>query len=269
LLDSEDPGLAVLSAASLRIDEDLGTGRTDLEGALGWTRAASWWLISLGILAVVYVLYPHSRVVELLAVLDLAVGGMCFAATAFWILRLHRRSQHRAEDWEASFLPLLYRVKFEMLPYSGTDRLHDAWERYKSVYRDLSWADTKSAPGKRRRPLLKAMLKFHGEVTGAKAPHSFDVYCSIGSERGFFARRFDQSVPVSKSQLEVLKADVEDVRKRFGERKCIVAALSPADFEPGAVEYALSEEGRVDGKFPLDLIQEAGTGFTVVSAASA
>ena len=268
MAESEVSGVGALSAAALQLNRELGNARTEIESAMGWTRAASVWLVSVGALTLLYFLYPSIRILSLLVLLDLVVGGACFVATAFWILRLYRASQRRVEAWEVTFLPLLYRVKFELLPYSGADRLHDAWDRYKSVYRDLSWADPRSDNGAREKPLRKTVLRFETEVPGSDGTHPFGIYCSVGTERGFFARRYEQSVPVSRSQLEVLKSDVEDARKKFGERKCVVAALSPADFEPEAIEFALSPEGYVEGRFPLDLIHEATTGFTVVSVGS-
>lgn len=269
---AEAMGPASLPAASLQIHEELWHVREDLRGVLEWATLASIWLISLGGLALAYVFTPRGSYVggfvDVAGLLDLVLGGFAFVGTSVWVLLRSRRTDRNVEDWVEGMLPFLYQVKFELLPYAGPDREHDIWARFKSIYRDLAEADSPSLDARFARRLGTRALRFHEEVKGRKARHTFDLYASVGQERGLFVRRFAQAAPVTRAQLENLKSEVEDRVKRSAQDSCVVAAVAVGGFEPGAVTYAQSDEGCIMGDFPMDLIQETETGYRIVSVES-
>jgi hypothetical protein len=112
-------------------------------------------------------------------------------------------------------------------------------------------------------------VKFNDEAKGTKKRrYQFSVYSYVGDSWGLFVRRYDQPEPVSKSQLQTLKAEVEDRRKRASETNCVIGAFSKNGFQPDAIEFTESDEGRVEKEFPIDLIQETDTGYAVVWVSS-
>jgi hypothetical protein len=265
------PEPAVLSsdafpAASLQMHEAIWHARKDIEEVLGWAKWASIWLLSLGALAVAYVFFRTYTIwIEVGGLADLFIGGAVFVITAVGVLRSSWKAEKLVQDWEDSVLPFLYSVKFELLPYSGPDREHDIWERYQSIYRNLSKADPKSLTTAWARFFSNSTLKFNDTVKGTKKRlYPFNLYCSIGDTWGLFVRRFEQATPVSKAQIETLKAELEDRRKRFGQSNWVIGVFSSSGFQPEAVEYAQSDEGWIKGDFPLDLIQETATGYRVI-----
>jgi hypothetical protein len=269
---AEEPhsGLDALPAASLQMHEAFWHARRDIERVLDWAKWTSAWLISLGILAVAYVFLWYRTIwIEVAGLADLLIGGAIFVATAFGVLWSSRKATRVVEEWREAVLPFLYTVKFELLPYSGPDREHDIWNRYRSIYKDFTRADPESLRTAWARFWTNSTLKFKEEVKGTKKRrHVFSVYCYVGDSWGLFVRRFDQADPVSKGQLESFKSEIEDRRKRSSETTIVVGAFSKAGFQPEAIEYAQSDEGAINKSFPIDLIQETDTGYSVVWVSS-
>jgi hypothetical protein len=263
--DPPEPGLDSLPAASLQIQDAIWHARRDIEGVLGWAKWASLWLISLGALAVAYAFFRNVTIwIEVAGLADLLIGGVIFVATAFGVFYSSWKAQRLVQDWEDSMLPFLYTVKFELLPYAGPDREHDIWQRYMSIYRDLTRADPSWKTSAWRRFWTNSTLKFNEEVKGTKkSRHRFSVYCYVGDAWGLFVRRFEQPAAVTKAQLEELKREIEDRRKRTSETHCIIGAFASAGFSPDAVEFAKSDEGLINKEYPIDLIRETETGYAV------
>lgn len=254
-----------LPAASLQIHDAIWHARKDIERVLGWAKWASLWLISLGALAVAYVFFRYLTIwIEVVGLADLLIGGAIFVATAFGVFYSSWKAQRLVQDWEDSMLPFLYAVKFELLPYAGPDREHDIWQRYMSIYRDFTRADPAWKSSAWRRFWTNSTLKFNEELKGTKkSRHRFSVYCYVGDTWGLFVRRLEQSTPVSKSQLEELKREVEDRRKRSSETHCIAGAFTTSGFAPEAIAFAQSEDGLINHEYPIDLIRETETGYAV------
>jgi hypothetical protein len=244
--------------------------RRDLDRVLNWAKWASAWLISLGVLAVAYVFLWYRTIwVEVAGLADLLIGGVIFVATAFGVLWSSRKASRVLDEWREAVLPFLYTVKFELLPYSGPDREHDIWNRYRSIFKDFNRADPESRLTAWARFWNVSTLKFNEEVKGTrKQRHRFSVYCYVGDSWGLFVRRFDQLDPVSRAQLESYKKEIEDRRKRSSETTIVVGAFSKTGFQPEAVEYAQSEAGEVGKEYPIDLIRETETGYSVVWVSS-
>ena len=244
--------------------------RRDLERVLDWAKWAAAWLISLGGLAMAYVFLRTWTIwVEVVGLADLLIGGFIFVATAFGVLWSSRKAGKVVEDWQEIVLPFLYTVKFELLPYSGPDREHDIWERYKSIYKDFSRADPEYLRNPWNRFWTNGAVKFNDEAKGTKKRrYRFSVYSYVGDSWGLFVRRYDQPEPVSKAQLLTLKVEVEDRRKHASETNCVIGAFSTHGFRLDAIEFTQSDEGRVAKDFTIDLIQETDTGYAVVWVSS-
>lgn len=259
-----------MPAASLQMHEAFWNARRDLELVLEWAKWAAVWLISLGGFAVAYVFLIRWRIwVGLAGLGDLLIGGAIFVATAFGVLWSSRKAGKVVEEWRETVLPFLYTVKFELFPYAGPDREHDIWRRYESIYKDFTRADPETPRTTWARFWSNSALRFNDEVKGTKKTHHrFSIYSYVGDSWGLFVRRFDQPDPISKSQLEQFKNEVEDRRKRASERTCVIGAFSKSGFQPDAIDYAQSEAGEIEKEFPIDLIRETDTGYSVVWVSS-
>lgn len=262
--ESAASGLPALPAASLDVHDRIWHSRDDLKRVLSWGIWTSVWLLSLGGLAVAFLWFHAYLTYQATALLDLIVGGVFFVTWSVRTLWISVRARRRLLDWEDAILPFLYRVKFELLPYVGTDRARDIWERYKSVYQDLSEIESKSLAARINLRLGRSELKFGSVIKGKKEKHTFDIYGATFGQRTLFVRRFDQETQVTQDQLERFKGEVEDRLKRVEEHICVVGAFSRAGFGPDAISYVEDEKNRVDESYPIDLIRETDTGYAVV-----
>lgn len=261
--------MAALPAASMEVHENLWHATEDISEILSWAQWISVWLFTVGILGV-FSIYSH--IAYIILVIDLILGGFLAIISAAFNFAKARKSQKILEDWDSEMLPFLYSVKFELLPSEKGESERDIWNRYKSVFRDLQNAEPKTRLDRWLQSdsgtlgmFATSQLKFNGEVKGRRGPHKFHIYARTPVGRLLFVKRFTHSEPVSRSELEQLKGDVEDVLKRVGSEYLIVGAFASGGFAQEAVEYSSSEEARIEEETPMDLIQELPSGFRVIS----
>jgi len=256
--------LNALPAGSLDIHDRIWHARDDLERVLVWGIWTSIWLLSLGALAVAYIWFRSQPVYELIALLDLIIGGIAFVGWSVRTLWISVRARRLLIDWEEAILPFLYHIKFEMFPFVGTDRARDIWERYKSIYQDLAEIESGTVRARINLRLGSSALKFRSEVKGLKERHTFDIYGATFGKRTLFVRRFEQTSPVTKKQLASFKSEIEDRLKRVNEHICIVGAFANSGFDADALVYVEEDESLIQKEYPIDLILETENGYSVV-----
>jgi hypothetical protein len=263
---SESPpaGMTALPAASLDVHDRIWHARDDFERVLNWGIWTSIWLLSLGALGVAFIWFHSNSAYQVVALLDLIVGGLIFVGWSVRTLWISIRARRQLLDWEGAILPFLYKVKFELLPITGADRAHDIWERYKSIYQDLTEIESRSLSARINLRLGSSALKFGTAIKGAKGRHVFDIYGATFGKRTLFVRRFDQGSPVTRGQLSEFKEEIEDRLKRVDEHICVVGAFSRGGFEPDAISFVQDDSSLVDKSYPIDLIRETETGYAIV-----
>jgi hypothetical protein len=267
--DPQTPSLETLSAQSLELHGAIWQARQYIGVLVSWAWWVSLWLISLGALALAYFFFPTVYWISLVGYLDLTGWGVIFVGLAPRALLSSRKANRLVRAWEETILPFVYTVTFELLPYSGPDREHDIWDRYKSIYQDLSKAESKGVIEVVARVLGFSGVEFNAKIRFLSKRHAFNIASSIGFTRRLFVRRLEQSAPVTRIQLREFKEEIEDGIKFIDKQwDNIIGVFSPAGFEQDAVDYAQSEAGLVYGDFSMDLVQETETGYRVVQVRS-
>lgn len=262
--DALSAGQTALPAASLDVHDKIWHARDDFEKVLNWGIWTSIWILILAGLGVAFIWLHASFVYQTVALLVLIIGGLVFAIWSVRTLWISIRARRRLLDWEDAILPFLYRVKFELFPFTGTDRAHDIWERYKSIYQDLAEIESRSLSARFSRWLGSSALKFNKEIKGSKKRHTFDIYGATYGKRTLFVRRFDQSTPVTGAQLSEFKSEIEDRLKRIDEHICIIGAFSAGGFAADALSFVEDDANLVDKDYPIDLIRETDNGYSIV-----
>jgi len=252
------PSLDRLPAASLQFEEQLWHARKAIRDIMRWSFWVAIWLAALGILGLLGL--DVSRYFLIAGVLVLVIGGVFAGVTGIPLISDSRRVGRALDEWETAVAPFLYAVKFELLPIVDASREKDIWDRYKSIWHELS-----PAGDKKLRPLLMSssnMLAFGESIKGRKAPHSFDIYARVDGEISLFVRRFVDEAPVGKPSLEKLISDAEDVLDRSDSDITIVSAFSKSGFSGEAIEYAKGRS-EFDEETDLELISETEHGYRI------
>jgi hypothetical protein len=243
--------------AAIDIHEELWNASEDISTVLTWAALVGVWILLLAAVALASLVWP---VLHGYAFVILYLGGALAAGTSIYMVYLSLHSQALLNAWDVAFMPFLYAVKFEMLPVEGADRSKDIWSRYKSLWRDLEYAEPKSRLAKIWHP---SKLRFGADIKGKKVSHRFDVYAKIENRLSLFVRRF--AGLVTEIDLRNLKEDCEDVLKKEGTESYVVGSFSSGGYTPGALAYAKSEKSLVRDETPLDVIEETRTGYRVLS----
>lgn len=271
MADSGTPAPPVPTAVGLH--EELWEARAKIRRIVGWARSVAVWQVALVIIGVVLflagvtfrVVTPGPGVAPGLlalavgvAVALILIGVVVFAITGVFVLRDARAARQVLAGWEQGLLPFFYTVKFEMLPVSEADREADISKRYRSLFPTL--------PRLSLTHPLSGGVRLREAVRGKVGEHYFHVFGYVPHDLLLLVRRFTEAKPVSPADVQNLKAESEDILERWPADRVVVAAFSPQPFSPEAVELARSGHGLVRGHFPVGLIQETSTGYSVVSA---
>jgi hypothetical protein len=227
--------------------------------ALKWAGLVAVWLLSIAVFFGIGLIYPPSTN---LGFFDLYLGTILSAPTGVYALRAAIRATGSLSRWETEMTPFMYSIKFEMLPFTRSDRERDIWERFVSVFPGL---ERMSKP-KGLLPLTnKTRLSFRSTVKGKKGDHFFHIFGRSGDgDELFFVRRYEQNTLVTKDDLAKFKDQVEDVIRKEGPSEFSLASFSVGGYDQSAIESARSKEGLVRAEVPIDLFTETPTGYRVV-----
>src|SRR5256885_15736172 len=172
-----------LPAASIDIHEQLWLSTGWIRDTLDWARFAAAWILSLPILFGIGLFIPW---VNGVANAVLYLGGLVTVLSSVYILWEAGKAKESLEEWEDSFLPFLYSVKFELFPYSDADRERDIWRRYVSMFPGLS---TIESPKGFAKLLQKTRFQLRGKVRGKKGEHFFHIFAYFKDDTAWFVRR--------------------------------------------------------------------------------
>ena len=248
-----------LPAASIDIHEQLWLSTGWIRDTLDLARFAAAWIVSLPILFGIGLFIPW---VNSIANVVLYLGGLLTVLTSVYVLWESGKAKESLEDWEDNFLPFLYSVKFEMFPYSGSDRERYIWQRYVSMYPGLAGIES---PRGLAKLLRKTRFQLRGKVKGKEAEHFFDVFAYFKDDTAWFVRRFNKDEPVGKQDLTILKEEIEDVLRKISTPDAAVAAFSRSGFSDEAIEFSEDESSSISDEFGIDLIAETEKGYKVVA----